>query len=78
MFNPSSPEVKVCGEAGQRLYDKLEAEGVSLMAVGVGVSWNGQQPAIHLMLVRSTDRPIPETFEGYEVHCRVTGRIVPL
>jgi hypothetical protein len=74
-----SPESVRCKEAGKRLYQSLKDAGYDLTGVGIGLSKDKKNPAIHMMFKRKPKRgTVPPTFEGYEVNVVVTGVIRPL
>jgi len=71
-----SPEYRACKAAGKRLHAKMKDEGFELTGVGVGISADRKQPAIHIMLHHKPQSPkVPETFEGFEVDIVITGTI---
>jgi hypothetical protein len=73
------PEAIACKNSGKKLYDYLSKLGLDLTGVGVGLSSDGQKPAIHIMLKKETGQElIPKSYDNYEVKTIITGEIRPL
>jgi hypothetical protein len=71
------PEAIACEAAGKELYNELDAKGVDLTGVGVGISVDNQRAVIHINVRTSKDKDaVPTTYKNYEVEVIITGDIV--
>lgn len=75
-LSASHPDAKSCKIEGKKLYADLQAKGVDLTGVGVGVTDDNQSAAIRISVKTNKDaKLVPSTYNGYTVKVIVTGVI---